>query len=597
MTLTTVPARFARQVSQTPDAIALVQGDQQFTYAELDLWSVRLAHRLLGHGVRPGDRIALLTGRSLEGVVAMLAVLRIGAAYVPLDLDLPRQRRDRILQECRPRLLLTAPGDAVNTDGLPVDLRALASEPTHDPGVEVHPDDLMYVTFTSGSTGAPKGSLIPHRAVVGFFEPASYAEWGPHSVAYHHSALSWDGHVLDLYPALLTGGRVVVHQGGTSPEEVVRGARHAGVTVLWLTAQSFHTVVNVEPRLLKGLRWLLTGGETVSPTHVARALAAVPELQIVNGYGPSECTVFSTAQPITPAELTGAALPIGSSVGDRRVHLLAPDGRPTPDGEPGEVHVGGPAVAHGYLNRPRLTAERFVPDPFTMTPGQRLYRTGDLARARDGRIEFLGRADDQIKLRGFRIELGEIEQALNRHPSVAAAAVAVDRTSAAGDRLVGYLVPSGNGRPEHDELRGFLGDQLPTAMVPALYTWLDRLPLTRNGKLDRAALPAPEETSSAHEPPRSETERILADVWREVLGVDRVGRLDDFLELGGNSLHATQVTSRIALLLGVRIRLPKLYEKTRLAALAMDIESLRRTQPAPTADRIGLRRRGDGMTR
>ncbi|MEV0644091.1 non-ribosomal peptide synthetase [Phytomonospora sp. NPDC050363] len=587
MTPTSVPERFARQVRRTPDAIALSEGARELTYAELDRRVNRLAHHLIAAGVVPGDRVGLRLRRSLDCVLAMLAVLRTGAAYVPLEADVPLERLRHIVGECSPRVVVTGTGLDWDDPSAPVlslagEAAAIDARPVHDPGVRVHPDDVMYIPYTSGSTGRPKGSVVPHRSVVGFFEPADYAHWGPGSVALHHCPLSWDGHVLDIYPALLTGGKVVVHTGPASdPVATANAATEAGVTLLFMTTQAFNTVVNAGPEHFAGLRFLLTGGEVISPTHMAKVLEGAPDVRVVACYGPSECTVFTTVHPLTAADLV-PAIPIGRAVGDRRVHVLGADGEEVAPGESGELLVGGPAVAHGYLGLPRLTAERFVPDPFG-EPGSRLYRSGDTVRPRaDGVLDFVGRDDDQIKLRGHRIELGEIERALARHPAIVEAAVAVDRDCPGGHRLVGYLV-GGAERPEPAELRAFLGETLPAAMVPPVYTWLDRLPLSRTGKLDRKGLRPPALLEEEYLAPETATERRLAEIWAEVLTLPRVGRHDDFLVVGGNSMHATRMTNRVRDRFGVSLPLPAVYQATRLADLAARVDALIATGTAVPA--------------
>ncbi|GLZ77546.1 hypothetical protein Afil01_23530 [Actinorhabdospora filicis] len=571
MTAESVPDRFARQARLHPNAPAITGEGRTWTYAEAEAHANRLAHWLLDHGVRPGDRVGLRARRSARTVLAMLGVLRAGAAYVPLEADVPAERLNQIVGECGPSLVLSdgmgLPGRSVWT------FPGTAGYPAAIPPVTVDPGDVMYIPYTSGSTGRPKGTVVPHRAVAGFFDGADYAAWGPGSVALHHSALSWDGHVLDIYPALLTGGHVIVHDGPASdPARTVSNAVASGVTVLWLTAQAFNTVVNDDPARLAGLRYLMIGGETVSPPHIAAALDAVPGLRIVNGYGPSECTVFTTAHPIALTDLAGP-IPIGRPIGDRRVHVIGASG----EADTGELCVGGPAVAHGYLDRPRLTAEKFVPDPFG-EPGSRMYRSGDAVVVRpDGVLDFKGRDDGQIKLRGVRIELGEIERALSGHPEIVDAAVAVDRSRPGAERLVGYLVTRGE---LPTGIAAFLGERLPAAMIPPVYVRLDALPLTRNGKLDRAAL-VPPSAQDDYEAPVTPAEKELAAIWAELLGVPEVGRRDDFLALGGNSMHATRLVNRLRDRLGVSLPLPEIYRHSVLADLAARIDETRPTNAAP----------------
>nr|WP_062330523.1 non-ribosomal peptide synthetase [Herbidospora sakaeratensis] len=552
---------FEERARIAPAAVALESASGLMSYADLNAAANRLARHLAGRGVRPRDVVGVSMPRGIETIVTMLATLKAGAAYLPLEPGLPADRLAAMTERARPKLIVSAPPPESELAGLPAT----------DLGLPVDPDDLVYLPFTSGSTGVPKGIEVPHRAVPGFF---AGTPWGAPRVALHHSAQSWDGHVLDVYPALLTGGRVVVCPPEvTDPLDVARLARDAGVTVLWLTATAFNVVVDTEPGLLAGVRWLLTGGETLSRAHVARARAALPGTRLVNGYGPSECTVFATTHEITSAD---GEIPIGRPVGDRRVSLS----------EEGEIHVGGPAVARGYLGDPRLTADRFTPDP-DGPPGARRYRTGDLGRREpDGSYAFLGRADDQVKIRGFRVELGEVETALREVAGVRDAAVAVRGAAALGAAtLVGYVV----GGPAPAAILATLRARLLPAMVPSAIVPLDRLPLTRTGKVDRAALPAPARTADA---PVTDVERLIAGIWREVFGVADVGRSDDFFGLGGHSLTATRTISRIRRHLDVDLPIRALYETPRLADLAVAVERARSAPPPAPLPPIVSRRSG-----
>ncbi|HEX8275250.1 MAG TPA: amino acid adenylation domain-containing protein [Longimicrobiaceae bacterium] len=440
------------------------------------------------------------------------------------------------------------------------------------------PDHLAYVIYTSGSTGTPKGTAVPHRAVPGFFRGADYARWGEEEVTLQHSSVSWDALTLELWPALLTGGTCVLYAGDAAePEALASAVRENGVTMLWLTAAFFNLVVDTRPEALAGVRQVMTGGETVSAAHVRRALELHPGLRLVNGYGPSETTVFAACWPV-PAGFDGATVPIGRPVGDRRVYLLDRRLEPVPVGVPGELYVGGPAVARGYLGRPGLTAAAFVPDPFGGEPGARLYRSGDRARWRaDGVLEFVGRTDFQVKVRGFRVEPGEVEAALLSHPAVREAVV-LAREDAPGDRrLVGYVTARPGASPDPAELRAHLAGRLPAYMVPGALVVLDALPLTTHGKTDRRALPAPGASgAAAHLPPRTPTEQLLAAAWEEVLGVEGVGAGDDFFALGGHSLLAARVVSRLRDAFGAEVPLRALFEAPVLADLAERVDDVLR---------------------
>ncbi|MEW5926854.1 MAG: non-ribosomal peptide synthase/polyketide synthase [Gemmatimonadota bacterium] len=447
---------FAAQAAATPGAVALVHEDRVLTYAELDRRADRLAHLLARRGVGPDARVGICAERSPEMVVGLLAILKAGGAYLPLDPQYPAERLDYMLADAGARVLLTQDGLRDRFAGFAGDV-VLVGDATHEgAGALSHsrtfalprspsPDNLAYVIYTSGSTGRPKATEVPHRAIPGFFRGAGYVRFDADQVVLQHSSPSWDVLTLELWPALLTGGRVVLYPGRT-PEPALLGeqVRAHGVTTLWLTSTYFNLVVDTCPEVLAGVRQLMVGGEALSARHVRRALQLHPGLRLVNGYGPSECTVFAACFPV-PAGFAAPTVPIGRPVGDRRVYLLDRDSGPVPAGVPGELYVGGPAVARGYRGRPELTAERFVPDPFAGIPGARMYRSGDRARWRaDGELEFLGRIDGQVKVRGFRIEPGEVEAVLAEHPGVRDAAVLV-REGPSGDpgdrRLVAYVVP------------------------------------------------------------------------------------------------------------------------------------------------------------
>ncbi|HEX7243234.1 MAG TPA: amino acid adenylation domain-containing protein, partial [Longimicrobiaceae bacterium] len=569
----TVHGAFAEQAARTPDAVALIFGGETVTYAELDRRSGELAGRLAALGVGPDVRVGVCAERSPELVAAMLGVLRAGGAYLPLDPGYPAERLAWMLADAGAPVLLAQEGLAglfSGFGGRVVLLGEGGAGGAPGPTAPVTPDGLAYVIYTSGSTGRPKGTAVPHRAIPGFFREVDYARFDAGEVFLQHSSVSWDAFALELWPALLTGAKCVLLPARASePELLAEQVREHGVTTLWLSSAYFNLVVDTLPGALAGVRQVMVGGEAVSAAHVRRAREAHPGLRVVNGYGPSECTVFTTCWPV-PAGFDGAVVPIGRPVGDRRVHLLDGDGAPVPAGVPGELHVGGPAVARGYLGRPALTAEKFVPDPFSGEAGARLYRTGDRARWRpDGTLEFLGRMDAQAKLRGFRVEPGEVEAALAEHPGVRESAVVVRE-----DALVAYVVPADGERTASAELRAWLRERLPDYLVPSAFAFLDALPLTPHGKLDRRALPAPEtDAGAAYEPPATPTEEAVAAIFAEVLRVERVGARDHFFERGGHSLLATRAVSRVRESLGVELPLRALFEAPTPAELAARIDA------------------------
>jgi acyl-coenzyme A synthetase/AMP-(fatty) acid ligase/acyl carrier protein len=428
------------------------------------------------------------------------------------------------------------------------------------------------VTYTSGSTGSPKGVAVPHRAVVRLVRGNDYARMGPDEVFLQLAPVSFDASTFEIWGALLSGARLAVAPShALSLAEVGRAVREHQVTTLWLTAGLFNQMVDDRLDDLRGVRQLLAGGDVLSVRHVRRVLDELPACRLINGYGPTEATTFSCCYT-APRPLPEAceSLPIGGPIANTRAYVLDRHLSPVPVGVPGELYIGGDGLARGYLGRPGLTAERFVPDPFAAEPGSRLYRTGDRVRwLPEGVLEFHGRLDEQVKIRGFRIEPGEIEAALAGHPAVREAAVLAQPGRHGDKHLVAYFV----GSAPVTELRRHLEGRLPGYMVPAAYVALDALPLTASGKLDRAALPAlaPAPTE-AFVPPRGTAETVLAGIWAEVLGVPSVGAHDNFFDLGGHSLMATRVVSRIRDEFGTDLPLRALFETPTVSGLAGAVE-------------------------
>ncbi len=539
---TTVAELFAAQVDRTPDVTAVVAGGTSLTYAELDARANRLAQRLISLGVHPEERVGVLLRRSADVVVAVLAVLKAGGAYLPLDSRAPVERQRLVLEQAGSRVLITDSdvvpfgGHVVVPDG---------EESADRPRVVAHPDGLAYVEFTSGSTGTPKGVAVRHRDVVALALDSRFD--GPaHRTVLMHSPLAFDASTYELWVPLLRGGRVVVAPPEDLDAAVLRDLITAhGVTALWLTAGLFRVLAQDSPDCLAGVAEVWTGGDVVPATAVRQVMAACPGLVVVDGYGPTETTTFATAHRM--ADHVPGTVPIGTALDGMATYVLDDRLRPVPVGVPGELYLAGAGLARGYLDRPGLTASRFVACPFG-APGERMYRTGDVVRwLPDGVLEFAGRADDQVKLRGFRIELGEVEAVLGRHPGVAGLVVVVREDDHGGKQLVAYLVPADPGRePDPSDLAAFAGRTLPDYMVPSAFVVLDALPLSANGKVDRAALPAPSAPVPAarYVAPRTDTEQVMAGIWAEALGVDRVGVEDDFTALGGDSMRSLLVTSR-----------------------------------------------------
>ncbi len=553
---------FHEQVAQRPNAVAVEFQDCRITYAELNRRANQLAHHLRQQGIGSGMNVGICVPRSVEMVVGLLAVLKAGAAYVPLEPDDPERRIDFVLRDTGAQALLVAPptADVVpDFDGTRVLLqpqwheiggRPVSSIPAENLPIQTRAEELAYVMYTSGSTGQPKGVEVIHRGVVRLVCNTNYVELGPDEVVLQFAPLSFDASTFEIWAALLQGGRLVVFPPRLpSLDDLGRCIRDCGVTTLWLSAGLFRQMVDFGLEHLRGLRQLLTGGDVVPPGHAIKALAALPHCRLINGYGPTENTTFTCCHRMAGPDDVGATVPIGRPIANTRVYVLDQHGRPVPIGVAGELYAAGDGLARGYLGRPELTAQRFLPDPFSSEPDARMYRTGDLVRWRpDGTLEFLGRMDDQVKIRGFRIELGEIESVLASHQAVRETAV-VARSDQAGDkRLVAYVVPAADPPASLDELQGFLRKRLPGYMVPAALVTLDKLPLTANGKIDRRRLPEPGDARphlhAAYVAPRTPAERILAEVWAEVLGLDRVGIHDNFFAIGGASITSLRIVAR-----------------------------------------------------
>ncbi|RKH81422.1 amino acid adenylation domain-containing protein, partial [Corallococcus sp. AB032C] len=585
---TSIHQRFADQARERPDALAVLFGDDALTYRQLDERANQLAHALIGLGVRPGTPVALGLGRSLDLIVAILGVLKAGAAYVPLEMSYPHERLAMLLEDSGAPVLVTRSdweqslpsffGASLLMDD---DAALLARKPTHAPAVPASADSLAYVMFTSGSTGRPKGVMVPHRGVMRLVCGASYFRFGPEHRYSQLAPTAFDASTMEIWSALLHGAQLVLAPPHSlSLEELAAFFRRHAPTSVVLTTALFEQMALHQGDTLARVSQLMIGGDVMPAERARQHLAKLaPGSVLINGYGPTENTTASTAHIMGPASPVGHAVPIGKPIGQSTVYVLDIHQRPVPVGVAGELFVGGAGLAWGYLRRPDLTAESFIPNAFTSSPGERLYRTGDRARWRaDGSLEFLGRTDFQVKVRGFRIEPGEVESALQRLPGVAETLV-MAREDVPGDkRLVAYVaIPSESGGPVLDAaaLRAHLQQQLPGHMVPTAFVVMEALPLTPNGKVDRAALPVP--TVAALErgryvPPTTPTEQKLAALWLEVLRVERIGAEDDFFEVGGHSLLATQVVSRVLGTFGVELPLRTFFEAPTLAGLARRID-------------------------
>ncbi|WP_164021762.1 non-ribosomal peptide synthetase, partial [Pyxidicoccus trucidator] len=566
---------FTAQARRPPDAPALILGREQLTYRELDERSNQLAHALRDLGVGPDVPVALCMERSFDLIVGQLGVLKAGGAYVPLDPAYPLQRLAFMLQDCGAPVLLTQ--DHVRAELPAYDGRVLALDsestglarwPTTAPASLTSPDNLAYVIYTSGSTGTPKGVMVAHRGVPALVRHmASATGLQPGQRMLQFASFSFDAAVYEVATTLLSGATLCL----APREELLPGPSLVGLLQRHAIDSALlppSVLAQLPTEGLEALRTVLTGGEACSAEVVARWS---PGRRFFNAYGPTEATVVATLQECAP---DGQRPPIGRALSGTTLYVMDAAGQPVPVGVPGELFIGGAGLARGYLGRPELTAERFVPNPFSATPGDRLYRTGDLVRWRaDGTLEFLGRTDFQVKLRGFRIELGEIEAALTQHPAVQQALVLVREDSPGDKRLVAWFTSQAQ-PPEVATLRAFLKERLPEFMVPSAFMAMETFPLTPNGKVDRKALPVPDASllARAYVAPRTPTEEQLAALWAEVLRVERVGLNDHFFELGGHSLLATQLVARIRSAFNVELPLRALFEASTLEGLAARIE-------------------------
>ncbi|MFD8522277.1 non-ribosomal peptide synthase/polyketide synthase [Streptomyces capillispiralis] len=543
---------FTAQAERTPDALALLAGAERLTYRELDARAAALAGRLSALGVRPEAAVGVLMDRSTTLVVVQLALARLGGVYVPLDGRAPRERLRAMLAEAGAGLLLTdAEWHETPADLLPegrvlrldADAEAAATGLVDLP--RVHPDNVQYLMFTSGSTGTPKGVAARQRDVAALARDRAFAG---HDRVLVHSPHAFDASTYELWVPLLRGGTAVLAPPGDLDAPAVRRAiTEEGVNCLFLTVGLFRLFAQEDPACLRGAREVWTGGEAVPGAAVRRVLDACPGLTVVDVYGPTETTTFATRQAFHGGDPLPAALPIGRPLDDTRVYVLDGALQPQPPGAPGELYLAGAGLARGYAGRPGATAARYLADPYG-PPGGRMYRTGDIVRwSADGALHFVGRVDDQIKIRGFRVEPAEIEARLTAHPAIAEAVVSVSRHEGR-KRLVAHLVPASDAVvPPSAELRAHMAAELPDYMVPAAFVTLAELPLTANGKVDRRRLPEPEWSAAAgpaHRAPRTEAERVLAGIWAELLGVERVGLDDHFFMLGGDSIVSIQVVSR-----------------------------------------------------
>lgn len=607
---------FEDQVERTPDAIACTHEKSSLTYAELNVRANRLAHRLRALGVTPDARVAICMKRSPEILVALLATLKAGGAYAPLDSAYPATRLQFMVQDCAPVVVLCSASvrqaldhalSAMPASPIVLDLEADCSDWSDLPGGNPAPADvgltsahLAYVIYTSGSTGAPKGVMIEHR------NAANYLHWARHEYrlkpglgAPVNTSFAFDATVTSLLAPLVCGGRVDLLPDGEQELGALADALEAGrrYALVKLTPSHLQALQQLRPTAARDTAAdaFVIGGEGLAAHQIAFWREKAPGIRLINEYGPTEATVGMIVYEVTADTPHQGAVPIGRPIWNTRVYLLDEQRRPVPQGTDGEIYIGGAGVARGYLNRPDLTAERFIASPFVK--GDRLYRTGDLARCLpDGNIQYLGRIDEQVKINGFRIEPAEIEMAIKSHPAVSEAVVVAREVRPGDRRLVAYVAPA-SASANIREIRQGLNETLPAYMIPSAMVFLGAFPLTTNGKLDRKALPEPDETKAQEEgvdpaEPATPVETALAQIWREVLKAKKVGRSSNFFSIGGNSLLAARVVSRIRGAFQVELKMAAIFRTPTIADLAEQIETLvwarhgNARKPPETGDRL-----------
>lgn len=595
----TISQLFEKQAAKTPNAVAVRFGDEQLTYRELNARANQLAHHLRKKGVHADGLVGLLMERSMEMIVAILGIIKSGGAYISLDPNSPKERLAFIIRDAGISVLLDqkkfenslpsreeifAPcfGDSSSKSlkreltliSLDTDRQTVAHEESGNLVPSTTPEHLAYVSYTSGTTGGPKGVCVPHRGVVRLVKETNLARFDASEVFLQFAPIAFDASTLEIWGPLLNGGQLVVFPPHTPTlAELGEFIREQKITTLWLTAGLFQQMVEEQLENLKGVRQLLAGGDVLSPPHMAKALRKLGQTQFINGYGPTENTTFTCCHRITGPLSSSHSIPIGAPISNTQVYILDTQLQPSPMGISGELCIGGDGLARNYLNQPELTALKLVPHPFSSAPGARLYRTGDRARwISSGVIEFQGRIDRQVKVRGFRVELEEIESILREHSAVHECLISTSEDSTGNRRLLAYVIPKSNPGPAPDELRRFLQGRLPDYMIPSAFGFLEALPITSNGKIDRRALPPLDAVRSDSDrkfvEPRDEIERQLAKIWEVVLGVHPIGVTDKFFELGGHSLLAVRMISQIEKTFGKRLRVAVVFQNSTVELLA-----------------------------
>ncbi len=598
---TSINALFEAITAESPNRIAAHYAGEQISYDELNARANQLAHHLIGLGARPESMIGCYCERSIELVVALLGIIKAGAAYVPLDPEYPADRLAFMLEDTAPIAIVTTTAMLQNyplpSGDLPTVIldRDLSNVEAQNPSVASGPTSAAYVMYTSGSTGRPKGVVTEHQAIIRLVRDTNFCTFSPSDAWLHYAPLAFDASTLEIWGPLLNGGRLVIAPPKASLEELGRVIRENGVTAAWLTTGLFNLMVDERAEDLVSLRQFLTGGDVVSPIHLQKARAALPDCTLINGYGPTENTTFTCCHVMRPGDDIPDPVPIGLPISNTTAYILNADLQPVTPGETGELYAGGLGVARGYLNNRAATEEKFLPDPFSNVPGARMYRTGDLARqGPDGIYEFFGRADHQVKILGHRIEPGEIESVISTHEGVSQACILVHTDKAGTKRLIAYYVAHD---PELSpgDLRTYLASKLPRYMMPGLIVPLCALPLNANGKVDRGALPQPQFDDFEPIPrlkPGASVEDIILAIWQRALSTNAITVNDNFFDVGGNSLKLVSVHAELEKHLGRQIPILDLFEHTNIRALADHLSGItRQAQTTDTSSNRGARQR------
>ena len=579
---TCVHLLFEEQVSKAPDAEAVIFEDVILTYAELNARANQLAHALIVLGVKSEEPVAVALERSPEVIIALLAILKAGCVYVPFDPDYPAARLTFMLQDSGARILITRevlldrlPLKAEHTIYLDRDQEYITTHSESNPNLPITFESLAYIIYTSGSTGSPKGVAVEHRSIALHCQtiPACF-ELTTQDRFLQFASISFDASLEQILPTLSFGAAIVLPTPGLLSDEMLNECMlKQGVTVLELPPAFFQLwSLSCKGTLFPLLRLIILAGDVVVPKLLnIRENWLKPWPRILNVYGPTEATISTTLYDI-PEGPTGLYVPIGNPLPHRTVYVLDKEMHPTPIGVPGELHIGGLCLARGYLNRPELTAEKFIPDPFSSEPGARLYKSGDLVRYRsDGNLEFLGRLDHQVKIRGYRIELGEIEAVLRSHSTIGETVVIRREDEPGSEKLVAYVVAKKEVKVKQDDLRAFMREALPAYMIPSAFVFLEKIPLTPNRKIDRNALPPPDriiEKKITYVAPRDEIETQLVELWENVLGVHPIGIHDNFFDIGGHSLLSLRLLLQIQKKINSKITLSDFYQALTIDGLA-----------------------------